>query len=245
MKPRDIKILVVDDEPELVQIIKVLFEKFNFSITTSNSGNHAWQLLQGHDFDLVLTDVRMTDGDGIELAKKIRARHPRKPSVLFMTGFSDLLNEEIYHLGAEGKFTKPFDNNAVRTAIETCMMLPSLRWKTPLPVDNRRIKIELKGDSVESLSQKGILVFGRGGFFAAYNKFLPEKGTLISFEINIENPIPFSLNGQGIIRWTHSRSKSGIPAGLGIEITYLPEAESNQYHDLFQANPSYIPSPFR
>ena len=117
MKPNEIRILAVDDELGMLDLIRVLFKKFNFFIETAHSGNQAWEILAKHEFDLVLTDVRMPDGDGIDLAQKIRSKHPSRPSILFMTGFSDLLNEEIFHLGAEGKFTKPFDNNAVRAAI--------------------------------------------------------------------------------------------------------------------------------
>ena len=62
------------------------------------------------------------------LIKKIKARQVLRPRVLFMTGFSDVLNEQIYHYGAEGKFTKPFNLAAVRAAIQTCLLAPEAKW---------------------------------------------------------------------------------------------------------------------
>lgn len=244
MKPNEIRILVVDDEVDILSLLKVLFNKFNFFVETAQSGNQAIEILENQQFDLVLTDVRMADGDGIELANKIRAKHPSKPSILFMTGFSDLLNEEIFHLGAEGKFTKPFDTNAVRAAIETCMLLPYLRWKKPPVTDKHRIEIQHTGNSVELLVKENIVHFGRGGFFASYGKSLPEKNEIISFKILIEQPVRMVFSGSGIVRWSHQRSKN-VSAGVGIEIIYMPENESVKYHELFRDVRHFIPSPYR
>lgn len=246
MKPNEIKILVVDDEPDMLELIQYLFKKFNFTIEIANSGNEAWQILKDeNDINLVLTDVRMPDGDGVDLAKKIREKNPIKPSILFMSGFSDLLNEEIYHIGAEGKFTKPFDNNAVRLAIETCMLVPYLRWKTKPFQDPRRIHIDLKSESLQQLEGEKKVGFGRGGFFIAYDKSPPEKNGIISFEITVNQPEAIVFAGNGIVKWTHPRSSSGIPAGVGLEILYLPESQAAMYHSLFGQVASYIPSPYR
>lgn len=244
MKPNEIRILAVDDELGMLDLIRVLFKKFNFFIETAHSGNQAWEILAKHEFDLVLTDVRMPDGDGIDLAQKIRSKHPSRPSILFMTGFSDLLNEEIFHLGAEGKFTKPFDNNAVRAAIETCMLLPYLRWNKPPIPDKHRILLQHTGKSTELLTNDNSVHFGRGGFFAAYSKSLPDKNSIISFEIMIEQPIPTIFTGSGIVRWSHQRSKN-VPAGIGVEITFMAETEAKKYHELFRDVRSFIPSPYR
>ncbi len=59
MKSNKINIFVVDDEPEMLELIRYLFKKFNFAIKTANSGNEAWQFLKDeNDFHLVLSDVR-------------------------------------------------------------------------------------------------------------------------------------------------------------------------------------------
>ena len=246
MKPAEIKILVVDDEPDMLELLQYLFKKFNFSVETASSGNEAWRFLkEDNDFNLVLTDVRMPDGDGIDLAKKIRNKNPTKPSILFMSGFSDLLNEEIYHIGAEGKFTKPFDNNAVRAAIETCMLVPYLRWKTKPFQDPRRIQIDFNSHNLKQLQEEKKVIFGRGGFFIAYDKSPPEKGTIISFEIKVSSPELIQFSGNGLVKWTHPRGSSGAPAGMGIEINYLPDAQAAKYHELFGALPQFIPSPYK
>lgn len=237
----DVCILIVDDDPLLLETIAFLFQQFKFQVDTATCGDDAWALVEKKSYHLVLTDVRMANGDGIELTKKIMARGGKRPSVLFMSGFTDLLNEEIYHVGGEGKFTKPFDTRAVRSAIETCMLAPEAKWKQPLVVSGG-LKIEKAGLSVAALEAEKSIVFGRGGFFISHAFAPPEKGSNVHFLIKIEQPEPFTLKGTGVIRWIQSHGKSNIPPGLGIEITNMDSANAKLYAEMFGELIPFIPS---
>ena len=244
MKPSDVNVLVVDDEPLILETVGNLFERFQFQVTLSHSGNMAWELVEKNSFNIILSDIRMPDGDGIELTKKVKARNGNKTSVLFMSGFSDVLNEEIYHIGAEGKFSKPFDSNAVRDAIQRCLLTPVARWAQKPPQGPKIVKIEKIGHSISQLEAHKTVMFGRGGFFISHSFVPPARGSLILFSIEIQNPNPVLIEGAGIVRWIQTMGKNLAP-GLGVEIVSMGESEANFYTQEFGNRIPFIPSSSR
>jgi CheY-like chemotaxis protein len=81
-------ILVVDDEPGMLQYVRRVLEHGNHTVLTSRSGEHAWGVIQRSQakLDLVLTDIIMPGSiDGPTLARRIERRYKKLP-VLFMTG---------------------------------------------------------------------------------------------------------------------------------------------------------------
>jgi CheY-like chemotaxis protein len=82
------RILVVDDEPGMLQYIRRVLEHGNHTVLTSRSGEHAWRVVRRSEakLDLVLTDIIMPGSiDGPTLARRIERRYKKLP-VLFMTG---------------------------------------------------------------------------------------------------------------------------------------------------------------
>lgn len=100
------KILVVDDEPDVLTSIKMLLENNNgYKITAVDNGKEALQLLQKEKFDLVLLDIMMPEMSGNEVAEKIRQNPKIKnQKIAFLT---------VVTLGEEGETTieklKPAD----------------------------------------------------------------------------------------------------------------------------------------
>jgi two-component system, cell cycle sensor histidine kinase and response regulator CckA len=85
----DWTILVVDDEPGILQIVKRVLRQANYTVIPSRDGDEAWNILERNrpSIDLVLTDIVMPGPiDGIVLANKIRQKY-QTLSVLFMTGW--------------------------------------------------------------------------------------------------------------------------------------------------------------
>ncbi len=241
MKPSDFRILAVDDEPMMVETIADLFKSYQFNVDTANSGNKAWEMIEQNSYDLILSDIRMPDGDGIELAKRVRARHSRQPCILFMSGFTNLLNEELYHIGAEGKFTKPFNLGAVRHAIEKCLLAPEARWSQAVPT-GRLLAIEKKGKDIAELESTKAVIFGRGGFFISHSFTPPENDATITFSIEVSSPKPITFKGAGIVRWIQSHGKTNIPPGLGVEITNMSPELTKTYNEMFGNLIPFIPS---
>ena len=77
-------VLVVDDEKNYPRILGAVLEEEGFEILTANSGDQALEILHASDIDLVLTDMKMPEMDGIDLLEKIKTRDPQLP-VIMMT----------------------------------------------------------------------------------------------------------------------------------------------------------------
>lgn len=242
MTPADIKVLIVDDDADIADAIAEVFRAFNFQVNIAPSGNKAWDLLQNETPHMILSDIRMADGDGLELVTKVRSRHPSLPRILFMSGFSDLLIEEIYHAGVEGFFSKPFSVQTVRDAIEKCLKEPEYRWSSA-GIKRNPFVVEKKIDDIASAKVAGTVVFGRGGFFVAHDGPPPSKGSNLNFSIDIAGEKPIKFEGNGICRWYNTKGIEGAPAGLGIEITSMNADASMAYKAMFGEVPFFIPSP--
>ncbi len=106
-KVQKINLLLVDDEIDLLEAVEdYLSEEENFNVLTANSGNSAFEKLKNHDIDIIISDVRMPDGDGIELLEKAKAYRPDLP-VIMVTGFSTQPKEDILEKGAQAIWNKP------------------------------------------------------------------------------------------------------------------------------------------
>jgi CheY-like chemotaxis protein len=104
-------ILVVDDEPGILQYIRRVLEHGNHTVLTSRSGEHAWSVVQRSQakLDLVLTDIIMPGSiDGPTLAARIERRYKKLP-VLFMTGALPENDEQAVEMTRKGRLLrKPF-----------------------------------------------------------------------------------------------------------------------------------------
>lgn len=105
-------ILVVDDEMQILTVIKRILKKQGIKITITSSSQKALTLLQtNNDFDLLITDIKMPEIDGITLTKKARKANPGL-KIIGMSGDNlDEENEFNYFL------PKPFGITELKTAI--------------------------------------------------------------------------------------------------------------------------------
>lgn len=110
------KILVVDDEELVSGSLKVLLKKEGYNVTIAKSGTEAIEKVKAADFDLIISDIRMPEMDGIETIKQIRtylekANKKTIPEVL-ITGYADI---DKYEKGMDLEVIdclyKPFENN--------------------------------------------------------------------------------------------------------------------------------------
>ena len=101
-------ILLVDDEPQLLEIIRRLLEIEGYMVTCVTSGTQALETFRNQPIDLILTDIRMPEMDGIEILRRIRDTDPIVP-VIVLTGYGsmDLAIRALKDFGAFDFLTKP------------------------------------------------------------------------------------------------------------------------------------------
>ena len=116
-------ILIVDDEEDVCILLKRILEKHkpDYRVVTAPDGFIAIERLMKHRFDLVLTDWRMGDMDGLELAGVIRDMSP-DTQILLMTGTATSeLDGAIKSLGLNGWVGKPFTPTHILNVVEQAM----------------------------------------------------------------------------------------------------------------------------
>lgn len=78
-------VLFVDDDTFVIELIKMLTDGEDFQLFTADNGQNAWEIFQQETIDLVVTDIKMPDMDGLELLTKIKSIKPQTP-VIALTG---------------------------------------------------------------------------------------------------------------------------------------------------------------
>ena len=102
------RILVVDDEPDGREVLSEVLELGGYSVLCAGSGNEALKVLEKEPVDLILTDLRMPDGDGLFLLREVRHQHATRPIVAFISGYADIPAEQTEELGPQRIFEKPY-----------------------------------------------------------------------------------------------------------------------------------------
>ncbi|QTA81834.1 Two component system response regulator/histidine kinase [Desulfonema limicola] len=118
------KILIIDDEKDILVIFKEMLELQGFHVQTANNGKHGIEVFKSHEFDLVITDIRMPEMDGLEVIKCLKELD-RYLEIIVLTGYAsvDIAIEALKAGRAFDFFSKPVDNydvffNTIRQAIE-------------------------------------------------------------------------------------------------------------------------------
>jgi CheY-like chemotaxis protein/Tfp pilus assembly protein PilZ len=218
------KILIVDDEPELREILVFDFENLGYIVKEAANANSALaQLDENPDIKVIVSDIRMPDGDGITLLKSIQLRQIKETvSLIFVTGFSDLKIDEAFNLGARGYITKPFDRRVLAATVKRLLVSEGERWsQVDTGLKENVTKLSLTFSNYNLAIQKHALSLGHGGMFIAKTESLPSVGAVIDFEIMFDEAPPKKIQGKGIVRWTRPSDKTNGPSGLGIEFLFL------------------------
>jgi CheY-like chemotaxis protein len=113
MSEKTKKILIVDDEKELCKVISWDFEDAGYEVTQASGGVEAYNLIQENQFDIVLSDIKMPKGDGVELLKNIKENDLKLKACFLMTGYADYPEKTLKDLGMTKLFQKPIDTDDV------------------------------------------------------------------------------------------------------------------------------------
>jgi DNA-binding NtrC family response regulator len=102
-------ILIVDDDPEVRDLLKVEFEFEMANVFVVSSARMALEVLSENKIDGVVSDVRMPEMNGYQLLQKIREHNAQTPKVILVSGFSECTRKEVIDAGAIDLLSKPVD----------------------------------------------------------------------------------------------------------------------------------------
>jgi len=115
------RLLVVDDDADLLRLLTMRLQATGYDVATADSVAAARSRLGVERFDLVVSDVRLPDGDGLALFEDIRRQHPALP-VILLTAHGTIPDAvEATALGVAGYLTKPFDSQALLQGIRQAL----------------------------------------------------------------------------------------------------------------------------
>lgn len=133
------KVLIVDDEPSIREVLQMSLRRSGWSPTAAPNFEEAARLLEREEFDLVLTDLQLPDGDGIEVLRLTREHWPETPVIVITAHGSADTAVAAMKLGAHDYLTKPFDIDELSIRIRQAFDGRVLRR------ENRILKTEAQG----------------------------------------------------------------------------------------------------
>ncbi len=112
------RVLIVDDELEFLELIEKRLSRRNMAVSTAPSGQKALELLDDNDFDAVVMDVRMPGMDGLETLRHMKEKKPSLP-VILLTGHASMgVAVNGMELGAFDYMLKPVAINDLIMKLE-------------------------------------------------------------------------------------------------------------------------------
>jgi two-component system alkaline phosphatase synthesis response regulator PhoP len=153
------KLMIVDDDDTLRQMLAEYFRRLGFEVAEKENGSAALQAASNDKFDCFILDVAMPEMSGIELLKKMRERGITVPA-LFLTAH-DLLDEKVagFEAGADDYLAKPFSPRELEYRVEALLRRGQLAPETAgdgdrleigdLVVDKRRHEVSRAGQRVD------------------------------------------------------------------------------------------------
>ena len=134
-------ILVVDDDRSVTGALSTILTSAGYEVLTTNSLVEAQSVLSSRSFDLVITDLRLADGTGIDLITHIKTQTP-DTEVILMTAFGSVeVTIEAIKRGAYYYLEKPFPPKQLLALVERALQFAALK------IENQTLKRSLAGDS--------------------------------------------------------------------------------------------------
>jgi len=114
------RILVIDDDIEILDLVKILLKMEDFEVITSTSGLEGLELLKNNSYSMIILDLGLPDIDGEQLCKLIRRQY--NTPILILSAKESATNKVLcFEYGADDYLTKPFENIELVARIKAIM----------------------------------------------------------------------------------------------------------------------------
>lgn len=215
-------ILIVEDEPDLCEMLAFEFANRGFCAYRAGDGREALDILRGFRPDVVVSDIRMPDVDGFDVLDKVKREDVNSPVVILISAYSDIAPHLSYHRGAEAIFTKPFRLAALVEAVQRLTRPQHERWAAA-PREAPWRRLWAKAASLEEGRERRIVDVGRGGVCLA-----SQERDMVCFERTVldvawdHGPLD-RIEGVGVIRWDLLDDNDPLVCYYGVELEYVSD----------------------
>jgi DNA-binding NtrC family response regulator len=133
------RILIVDDEDGMRRLLGRVLSRQGYETSTAGSGAEALRMVAGERFDLVVTDIKMPEMDGLQLLEELKAYEPSLP-IIVMTAYGTIENAvQALRFGAYDYIAKPFETDEIKLTVAKALE------RERLLAENRYLHAELEG----------------------------------------------------------------------------------------------------
>ncbi len=151
------RILVIDDETEIVRILQRSLAAHGYDVLTANSGEKALEVMEHARPDLLLLDLGLPGMDGLEVCKRIRAKSNLPPIIVVSVRDTEREKVQALDLGADDYISKPFGMNevlarirvALRHSVHVLQGTEPLITIGPLQIDFEQRLVTVNGQEVK------------------------------------------------------------------------------------------------
>jgi len=152
-----IRILIVDDEPDIRELLEITLGRMSFATSSAKDLASARHLLSTEDFNLCLTDMRLPDGDGIELVEYIQKEYNHMPVAVITAHGTTETAIKALKTGAFDFVSKPVNLQKLRDMVNSALRLPQARGGEALAADapQSRIGPSITGQSSRVVELRG------------------------------------------------------------------------------------------
>lgn len=157
--------LIVDDEPDIRELLQITLERMDVQVSLAEDLKQAYAALKDQTFQFCLTDMRLPDGNGIELIRHLNAHHPEIP-VAMLTAYGNAESAvEALKAGAFDFVSKPVDLRQLRTMVQTALRLSDQPKHSAPRLRGNSVVMENVRKTVKKLarSQAPVFISGESG----------------------------------------------------------------------------------
>ncbi|MBU0677893.1 MAG: sigma-54 dependent transcriptional regulator [Verrucomicrobia bacterium] len=208
------RILVVEDEPGVLSVLTKLLRGEGYDVTPAPGGDKAQDILKKETFDLLISDVRMSPVDGMELLKYVRQAYPQM-GVIMMTAYGSVqMAVDAMKQGAFDYVTKPFKVDELLLTVQRAVEYNSI------VAENVQLKAELAGRSrfenivAESASMRAVCEM--------IEKVAPSDTTVL---IRGDSGTGKELVAKAIHAYSNRKAKAFVPINCAALPEHLLESE--------------------
>lgn len=136
------KLLVVDDEADIISLLKLILEAEGYQVVSANSGDEALRLAEIETPDLVLLDLMMPGKSGLETCRQMKSspRTRNSPVIVFSALGRDVDKKLTAEAGASVHLTKPFSNIGLLSEVRRCLAeVRGLKFSKQLGIEHSRL----------------------------------------------------------------------------------------------------------